>query len=354
MKSLPKKYLLVILSLSYFIATDALAADAPTENPSDNFDLSQWNITLPADDDGDGKIDSVTVADIQGYTHPDYFYLDDDGNMVFTAPNKAVTTANSSNTRSELRQMLRGTDTKIKTADPGNNFALAAHENASGFAAIGGRMEATLKVNHVALNAKYPEKHPAFSVVIGQIHAGKDPEPHNGFGYGNEPLKIYYKKLPGHDTGSVFWNYEKNLAKEDPNRMDVAYPVWGNTWESQEDPGAAGIALNEEFSYSVHVVGNLMYLSFDAADKQRVVYQLDLSDNVDAHGQMDSNDHPMGYTGDWMYFKAGAYNQCSVKDDPGFWYPACAGTGEWSIDESNGDYARVTFSRLVLSSSEND
>ena len=50
-----------------------------------------------------------------------------------------------------------------------------------------------------------------------------------------------------------------------------------------------------------------------------------------------------------MYFKAGAYNQCSVKDDPGFWYAACPGTGEWATDYKNGDYAQVSFSRLVVS-----
>ncbi|MEM7626277.1 MAG: hypothetical protein AAF333_11835 [Planctomycetota bacterium] len=31
---------------------------------------------------------------------------------------------------------------------------------------------------------------------------------HNAEGHKNEPLKIFYTKFPGHDKGSVFWNYE--------------------------------------------------------------------------------------------------------------------------------------------------
>ena len=98
--------------------------------PADHFDLSHWNITLPLDDNNDGKVDKVKVKDIQTYSHPDFFYMNADGHMVFTAPNKATTTPNSSNTRSELRYMSRGSNTKIKTAAPGNNFALSAHPNA--------------------------------------------------------------------------------------------------------------------------------------------------------------------------------------------------------------------------------
>lgn len=49
-----------------------------------------------------------------------------------------------------------------------------------------------------------------------------------------------------------------------------------------------------------------------------------------------------------MYFKLGAYNQCSSRDDPAFWYPACAGTGDWETDKANGDYVSVAFGRIQL------
>ena len=97
------------------------------EYPADKFDLGFWKLTLPLDENNDGKIDEIKVGSIHKYSHPDFFYLDQDGYLVFAAPNKAITTANSTNTRSELRQMFRGKNTRIGTHDPKNNFALKAH-----------------------------------------------------------------------------------------------------------------------------------------------------------------------------------------------------------------------------------
>ncbi len=325
---------------------------ASTSNvPAGKFDLSHWKITIPLDRDNNGKADDIDTKALQSYQHPDFFYIDANGEMVFTSPNKAVTTQASSNTRSELRQMIRGLDTSMGTKSYANNFAIAAHPDAAYFNQIGGRLDATLKVNHVAKNAKHPKK-PAYSVVVGQIHAGKDKEviaQGKGFGWGNEPIKIYYKKWPNHDTGSVFWTYERNLAKDNPDRTDIAYPIWGNTWENPNDPKSSGIALGEEFNYTINVVGNIMRLTFSQKDKNTVTYDINLSNNIDAYGQVDEKDHSAGYSGDWLYFKAGAYNQCSTKDADGIWYAGCSGTGDWAIDKANGDYTSVSFSKLTLS-----
>jgi poly(beta-D-mannuronate) lyase len=316
--------------------------------PAEKFDLSHWKVTLPLDANEDGKIDEIQVKEIQSYSHPDFFYLNENNEMVFTAPNKAKTTAGSSNTRSELRQMIRGMDTSIDTKSLENNFTLLANDKGVVF---GGKMSATLKVNHVSINAGHPEKFPAFSVVVGQIHADKNDKQiaeGEGFGWGNEPLKIYYKKWPDHKTGSVFWNYERNLAKDAPERIDIPFPVWGNTWENPEEPGDNGIALGEEFSYEVNVYENTMYLTFSAPNKETVKYEINLADNVDPYGQVDTLDNPKGYAKDAMYYKAGAYNQCSTKDAEGIWYAACPGTGVWETDKANGDYVSVAFSKLVL------
>lgn len=323
--------------------------------PANKFDLSHWKITVPIDLDNNGKIDEIDVAAIQNYAHPDFFYLDENGGMVFATPNKAITTATSSNTRSELRQMIRGVNKKIKTKYAGNNFSVAAHPLSERFGSVGGKMEATLKVDHVALRATHPNKSAAYSVVVGQIHALKDEDliaKNLGFGWGNEPIKIYYKKWPNHEKGSVFWNYERNLPKTDPMRTDIAYPVWGNTWENPNEPGEAGIALSEEFSYTINVYQNTMHLTFSAQGKEDVKYAINLADNVDAYGNIDEHDHRLGYTADSHYFKAGAYNQCSTKDAPGGWYPGCLGTGDWQTDKENGDYTQVTFSKLTLSQAE--
>lgn len=352
------------LSLSILVACSGVgtgtSATSPSTNraimPASKFDLSHWKITVPLDLDKNGKIDEVSVEDIQHYAHPDFFYLDENGGMVFVAPNKAITTANSSNTRSELRQMIRGSNNKIKTKYAGNNFAIAAHPLSERFGSVGGKMQATLKVEHVALRASLPNTPAAYSVVVGQIHGLKDKDlmaKNLGFGWGNEPIKIYYKKWPNHEKGSVFWNYERNLSKEDPKRTDITYPVWGNTWENPTEPGDTGLALGEEFSYTINVHQNTMHLTFSSAGKDDVKYSINLANNVDAYGNVDEHDNRLGYVADSLYFKAGAYNQCSTKKTPDTtWYAGCAGTGDWKTDKANGDYTQVTFSKLLLSPSE--
>ncbi len=316
--------------------------------PAEKFDLTQWQINTPTDVDNNGIVDEIGVAEIQTYQHSDYFYVDTEGNMVFAAPNKAITSIYSTNTRSELHHMLAGGKAEIKSF--ANNFALQSNRRADAFAQIGGNLQATLKVNYVSKRAKYDEKPTAFSVVVGQVHAVQDKarrDEGEGYGWGNEPLKIYYKKLPNHDYGSVFWNYERNLEKDNPDRIDISYPVWGKPWLDFSDPKEQGIALNEAFSYEVNIYENIMYLTFTNARHGTVTYELDLSNNIDAYGNVDELDFPKGYTGEGHHFKAGAYNQCSTKDDPSFRYPACSGIGDWSTDKANGDYTQVTFSRLV-------
>ncbi|MBR9913166.1 MAG: polysaccharide lyase family 7 protein [Gammaproteobacteria bacterium] len=317
--------------------------------PASKFDLSHWYLDVPVDLNQDGRADTISAAELQSYSHPDFFYLDEQGRLVFASPNKATTTKTSTNTRSELRYMSRGADTSIPTKAPANNFALAAHKDAASFASIGGRMEATLQVDHVSRNAGHPHKYPAYSAVIGQIHALKLEQKTDGFGYGNEPLKIFYKKWPNHEKGSVFWTYERNLPVDDPNRVDIAYSVWGNSWDNPDDPGDRGVALGEEFSYTVNVHENTMHLIFASVKHGTVRHSINLADNVDANGKVDSNDHPLGYSGDPLYFKAGLYNQCSTKVDESFRYPACPGTGDWKTDYAAGNYAKARFSRLVVS-----
>lgn len=321
---------------------------ADAKVPADKFDLSQWNITVPLDANGDKKADIIKVADMQSYAHPDFFYLDENDRMVFATPNKAITTPNSTNTRSELRHMARGTKTSISTKDPKNNFALESHPLASRFASVGARMDATLQIDHVAQRAQVSTKYPTYSVVIGQIHAVKLDKHPEEYGWGNEPLKISFKKFPDHEYGSVYWAYERNLGKDDPNRTDIAYPVWGNTWDNPADPGANGIKLGEVMSYTVNVSGNVMYLTFETARHGTKEFAINLANNVDANGEVDALDNPYGYTGDLHYFKAGAYNQCSSKMQEGFWYPGCFGTGDWATDKANGDYAQVTFHSLTV------
>jgi hypothetical protein len=342
--------LAVTLAATYSISSMAFAQTSKAV-PADHFDMVNWKITLPLDNDKNGKPDEIESPAILTFSDPDFFFLDKNNHLVFEVQNRAITTQGSTNARSELRQMQRGIDVSIDTKAPANNWSLAANEAADTYGSIGGNLSATLKVNHVAKHSKSPEKYPAYSVVVGQIHADTDPaqlEAKSGFGYGNEPLKIFYKKWPGHKMGSVFWTYERNLAKEDPNRIDIAYPVWGNTWENSKEPGAAGIALGEEFSYEVDVVGNIMNLTFKTAKHDTIKYTVDLSTNIDPNGKVDEKDFAQGYAQDDFYFKAGAYGQCSVSTGDSFWATACEGTGDFAADKKTGDYNSVTFSALKL------
>lgn len=341
------KQMLVATSLLLSLPTLADVANNGVNYPvpADKFDMRHWKITIPSDINQDGRVDEIEGVAMMSYSHSDFFYLDSQGHLVFEVHNKAITTKNSKNARSELRQMARGANFAIGTHDPLNNWALSSHPEAESFSAIGGKLEATLKVNHVSLHAKYPNKYPAYSVVVGQIHAEKDNDQikaKTGFGHGNEPIKIFYKKFPNHKMGSVFWNYERNLAKDDPNREDIAYPVWGNTWENDADPGQAGIALGESFSYQIEVNGTTMSLTFETDRHDTVTYEIDLSKGID------DKDSPTGYAKDAFYFKAGAYGQCSVQDSHPIWGPGCEGTGDFAVDKLNGDYNSVTFTELKL------
>ncbi|HHF3203310.1 polysaccharide lyase family 7 protein [Vibrio alginolyticus] len=340
---------LLVAAMAVTLPTLAIASDLNNgvdyPVPADQFDMRNWKITIPSDINEDGKVDEIEGVAMLSYSHKDFFFLNEEGNLVFEVQNKAVTTKNSKNARSELREMPRGADFSIQTDDLANHWALSSHPQAAKHSRVGGTLEATLKVNHVSEHAKFPEKGPAHSVVVGQIHAKKIDariKEGKGYGHGNEPIKIFYKKFPEHKMGSVFWNYERNLAKEDPNRIDIAYPVWGNTWDNLEEPGQAGIALGEEFSYKIEVQGTMMNLTFETERHETVTYSIDLSKGID------SKDFEHGYAEDMFYFKAGAYGQCSVSESHLVWGTGCAGTGDFTVDKKNGDYNSVTFSKLKL------
>lgn len=321
--------------------------------PADRFDLTQWKLTLPTDTDGDGRVDGISRTDLQRYSNEHFFYIDELGHLVFTSPNKGGTTPNSSNTRSELRYMSNITNPSVKAGHPSNNFAVASHPNIDQFASIGGKMEVTMHVDHAPRNSNNLKRSSSFASVIGQIHATKDKASNPaGAGFGNEPLKIFYKKWPNHETGSIYWNYERNLAKQDPDRKDISYLVWGNPKNDTTDPGEFGVALGEDFSYTVNVYQDTMTLTFESPQLGSVKHQINLANNIDANGKVDEKDNPTGYKNAANYFKAGVYNQCRAVAKKSEALPPCPGTGDWEIDKANGDYAQVSFVKLVVSEAD--
>lgn len=317
-----------LVSSSVLLALSANAALDPKKAPSENFDLSQWKIVVPIEDvkpERKGKVMEVSRTEInQGYSHPEWFYTDTKtGAMVFAAPNKAMTTPNSSNARSELHAQLSASPEEYDIA---NNFALASNPKASEYGAIGGRMSATLAIDHVSLSGDH-RHNDSFSVVVGQIHARH-----------NEPLKIFYRKLPDQEFGSLYWNYENNaLGDNYHKRLDIPHNVFGKSGIRYGEPMPMdGIKLGEHFSYEVNVEGDMMHLTFtkDADTKKPIIKKFSI--NL-AKGKYLNNEYDSGYQNELFFYKAGAYNQCSTGS------VGCTNNGMEA-----GDYTQVSFYKLVL------
>ena len=160
---------LTIISCKNETNTTKIEAEAKTETtvkyPSDVIPfMDKWRILL-----GDGtRSDSLA-----GFQKDNFFYVENENGtdwVVYKTPNAGITSRTSSNTRTELGE--------IKHWIPEE----------------GGKLTATLKVQHVSTTGDASAAS-SYSVVIGQIHSDE--------GHENEPLKIYYKKFPGHTNISV-------------------------------------------------------------------------------------------------------------------------------------------------------
>lgn len=326
------------------IATGAYAENLATKykldgdkHPSQNFNLTSWKINLPEPDpSGKHPVLEVIENDLNSIEKPlpqqsEWFFTNPKtGAMVFKSLNTAPTTQNSINARSELRGMLRKGNMLYGDSHPRNNWVLHTHPNAMEYGAVGARLTATLQVDWVSTSG-IDTKFPAFSTVIGQIlGSGK-----------TEPVKIFYRKLPNHEHGSLFWNYE--IRPEDRSkRMDISTNVWGDHGLTQRDKDPEnGLKLGEIFSYDIDVKGDIMTLTFTRGDgkyQETVVHSMNL---VSGHPDYKLD---TGYGDDWLYFKAGAYNQCNQSTEHPIWGTGCSNNG---IEA--GDYTQVSFYQLKTS-----
>ena len=259
-----------------------LSPDLP---PGRNFDLLGWYLTTPSDDNNDGKSDRVSEIDLaKGATDARYFYTASDGGMVFRATvSGAKTSTNTRFTRTELREMLRRGDTGIRTrnddASPNENnwvFSSAPVKAQRAAGGVDGKLQATLAVNHVTTTG---DKNQVGRVIIGQIHAHRD-----------EPIRLYYRKLPGNTRGSIYFAHEFSGGD------DVYVELIGSRHSNTTDP-EDGIALDEKFSYEIETRGNFLHVTISQGDVVRATTVFDMADS--------------GYdvSNDYMYFKAGVYNQ---------------------------------------------
>ncbi|WP_396602162.1 polysaccharide lyase family 7 protein [Algibacter sp. R77976] len=249
--------------------------------PSENFDLSTWNLSIP-DNEGDGTATDISVSQLNSnYQNSTYFYTADDGGMVFKCPVEGFKTSlNTSYTRVELREMLRGTNTSISTQGVNKNnwvFGTAPTADINAAAGYDGEMTATLAVNHVTTTGS--DSHIG-RLVIGQIHANND-----------EPIRVYYRKLKDNALGSIYFAHEPT----DGNGDEQWYDMIGSRSNSASNP-ADGIALNEKFSYTIKAVGDSLTLTISREGKDDVVKTISMA----------SSGFNVG--GQYMYFKAGVYH----------------------------------------------
>jgi poly(beta-D-mannuronate) lyase len=253
----------------------------PELPPSGNFELIDWNISIPVDNNNDGKADTIKEVPLSnGYENSEYFYTAADGGVVFKSKvSGAKTSTNTKFTRSELREMLRRGNTSFSTKGVGGNnwvFGDAPSSDRSVAGGVDGTLDATLAVNHVTTTGSSSQ---VGRVIVGQIHANDD-----------EPIRLYYRKLPGNDKGSIYFAHEPNGGS------DQYIEMIGSRSSSASNP-SDGIALNEKFSYRINVDGSNLTVTIMRPGKPDISRSVDMSNSGYNNG------------GQYMYFKAGVYNQ---------------------------------------------
>ena len=272
----------------------------PTEPPGSNFELISWKLNTPADLDGNGISDTASEADLDNGFTDGFFFTGPAGGMVFHSTiGGAKTSANTSYTRSELREMLRRGDTSISTRGVNRNNWILGYQPDPGVT-VGGRngvLRGTLAVNHVTETG---DRNKVGRVVIGQIHAE-----------GDEPARLYYRKYPENERGFIY------LAHEIRNSDDIYFPVLGpvnsnlDNAPSDDANPANGIALDEIFSYEI---------TQQDARIDVIVRRGDSEGPIIGHNYVDMRQQNSGYDvpNEWMYFKAGAYSQNNTGNEADF------------------------------------
>ena len=300
------------------------------KSPSDVIPfMDKWKILL-----GDG----TKSNDLIGFQKEGFFYVQNDGKtdwVVYKTPNSGITSRTSSNTRTELGEKRHWIPEE------------------------GGKLTGTLKAMHVSTTGD-ATKASAYSVVVGQIHSGA--------GHENEPLKIYYKKFPGHTKGSVFWNYEINTKGDNIGRFDHSNAVWGHDFSVVGESAKVypkepedGIALDEEFSYEVNVYKGIMYLTFASKNHKTVTFtksliKTEFGTRADVPEQVKKTyanrekgggvEREIAYAGEINYFKQGAYNQANIKTGSEVY------GGDITKQYANGSYAEVWFKEATVGDAE--
>lgn len=272
---------------------------------SHNIELVDWYLSIPTDEDNNGKSDSIKENDLSNhYFDPRFFGLSSDGGLRFsTSVSGYKTSTNTKYVRSELREMLRRGNTNYKTQGVNPNnwvFSTAPQSDLKSAGGIDGQLNVELAVNHVTSTG---EDYQIGRVIIGQIHANDD-----------EPARLYYRKLPGNSHGAIY------LAHEILGGDDIYYEIIGSRSNSASND-EQGIPLNEKFSYTIAVSGHELTITIVKSNGTEFKQIIDMSQSGYDQG------------GQYMYFKAGVYNQ-NNSGDPHDYVQATF----YQIDNSHSSY----------------
>src|SRR5918994_1173955 len=184
--------------------------------PSGNFNLSNWKITIPVDQNGSTSGIAVEVQGLSDYTNARYFYTGSDGAMVFYAPVDGATTKGSSYARSELREMN-------------------ASEKAAWNLSQGGFMGATLEVDAAPNRDGIGGR-----LVVGQIHGQDD-----------ELVRLYW------ENGTVYFANDQAGSGNSETKFTL-----------KDSTGATpDVSLNEKFSYTINAKGSTLEVDVYADGK---------------------------------------------------------------------------------------
>jgi len=347
----------ILLLLGVFLILSSCSSKTKKSNASTEFSTSKnevqkdiyasdvipffdnWNLIL-----GDGSNAGIAT----NFEHKDFFYTANDNKgdwVVYKTPNAGDTHGTSNNCRVELAQLKKW-------------YPATAND----------KLNATLKVMNVSATGD-ARVAASYSVVVGQIHSAD--------GHENEPLKIFYKKFPGHTKGSVFWHYEINTAGDDNSgRWDFSTAVWGDDFSvvgsgenSYPEEPKDGIGLDEEFSYEIEVKDGIMNLKFTSEGheiktftKSLIQSEYTTKDDIPEQTQklfvpigQDGVERENAYAGEGCFFKLGSYNQTNGKS-PEVNKNWCSGAethgGDIKKQYEDGNYAEVWFKTASITISD--
>lgn len=280
------------------VDTSVFALD-PMVAPGQNFELIDWALDTPEEDPSDGLARRTQEEDLADFSD-EFFFTAADGGMVFRSTIAGATTsANSSFTRSELREMLRAGNRSISTRGVNRNNWLLGYQPDPGVA-VGGRgglLTGTLAINSVTSSGS--DFHIG-RLIIGQIHAEDD-----------EPIRLYYRKYPENERGYIYFAHE--IRGGDDIYFMVVGPEFDDRDSQPEDRNEVpnGIALDEVFSYEIHQAGSRIDV---------IIRRGDRDGEIIGHSVVDMAVENSGYDriDEWNYFKAGAYTQNNTGDPDDF------------------------------------